>query len=469
MTTVDTELDFASLETLVALVRDRKLSPAELMDHTLARVAALNSQINAFVALDEDRAREHAATQTARVAAGEDLGPLGGVPFGVKDLFDVEGFATTHGAVAYRDSIAMRDAIEVERLRAAGAIVIGKTNTPEFGRAGFSNNDLFGPTRNPWNLERTPGGSSGGSSAAVAAGMVAIATASDGAGSIRIPACFTGTYGLKTSFGRVPAGPTDFATWMDTSVRGPLTRTVRDAALLLDQTAGYHPADPNSLPHPGVSYLERLDTPLPRLRIAFSRTFASTHVQSDVFREVESAAQVFEQLGHEIVPVEEGPPQMGTWWGRMGAFEGLAMRWEVHQQRRGEISDGYARSLDAAMEIGPEDFREYARLRAQLNDWTWRLFDEYDLLITPTMPLEPFDAEGPTPTEVEGERINFIAFTAPFNFSGHPAASVRAGWTDSGLPCGLQIVGPRHREDLVLQASLAYEQARPWNDHWPDI
>ncbi len=464
-----TDLNFASAQQLAALIRSRQLSPSELMEHTLARIAELNPQLNAFVALDEPRARAEAAAQTERIAHGEDLGPLGGLPFGVKDLEDAAGFVTTQGSRAFRTGVAERDSVQVERLRGAGAIVIGKTNTPEFGHTGYTDNELFGPTRNPWNVERTPGGSSGGTGAAIASGMVAIATASDGAGSIRIPACFTGTFGLKTSFGRIPMGPSGFATWLDTSVYGPLTRTVRDAALFLDQVAGHHPADPNSLPHPGYSYLERLEEPLPRLRIAFSRTLSATYVQSDIFREMETAARVFEQLGHEVVPFEEPIPQMGWQWALMSCYQSLTSLWDVYRERRDEIGEHYLRGLDAALEVGPDEFREFARTRAELNHWAWRFFDEHDLLITPTMPLEAFAAEGPMPEEIEGERIDAIAFTSPFNFSGHPAATVRAGFTDSGLPCGLQIVAPPHRDDLALRASYAYEQARPWNDRWPDI
>ena len=466
---MDAELNFASAEELAALIRTRKLSPAELMDHTLARIARLNPGINAFVELDEERARAEAAGQTELVARGEALGPLGGLPFGVKDLEDAEGFVTTRGSRAFRDNVATRDAIHVERLRRAGAIVIGKTNTPEFGYTGFTDNELFGVTRNPWNLERTPGGSSGGAGAAIASGMVAIATASDGAGSIRIPASFTGAYGLKTSLGRVPIGPTEFQGWMDTSVYGPLTRTVRDAALYLDQVAGYHPADPKSLPRPESSYLQRLEVPLPRLRIAFNRTLGATSVQSDVLREVEQAAAVFRQIGHELVDSEDVIPSMGTWWVQMSRFQGLASLWDVYLTRRDELSEPYVQGLDAAAGLGPDDFGHYARGRAELNNWLWRLFEDYDLLLTPTMPLEAFAAEGPIPEQIEGQRCDMIAFTAPFNFGGHPAATVRAGFTDGGLPVGLQIVGPRHRDDLVLQASYAYERARPWNDRWPEL
>jgi aspartyl-tRNA(Asn)/glutamyl-tRNA(Gln) amidotransferase subunit A len=439
------------------------------MQHTLQRIADLNPRVNAFVALDEQRALAEAASQTQRIARGEALGPLGGIPFGVKDLEDAAGFITTHGSRAFRDNMRDRDSVQVERLREAGAIVIGKTNTPEFGHTGLTDNELFGVTRNPWDLERTPGGSSGGSAAAIASGMVALVTASDGGGSIRIPACFVGAYGLKTSAGRVPQGPTDFIGWTETAVYGPLTRTVRDAALILDQTAGYHPADPRSLPRNGSSFLQQLDEPLPRLRIAYSPTLGVTHVQSEIAVAIEEAVLVFEPLGHTVERYDDPCPQIARFWLPMTRFQGLASLWNIYHERPEELGENYRRGLDAAREVGAHDFGEFARRRAELNDWTWRLFDQYDLLLTPTMPVDAFAAKGPLPVEVEGQPINFIAFTAPFNFSGHPAATVRAGFTSAGLPCGLQIVAPRHRDDLVLRASYAFEQARPWNDRWPAL
>src|SRR5262249_46766628 len=253
------DLAFAPAHELAAAVRRRTLSPVELMTATLERVAALNPQLNAFVALRADEALADARARADRLARGEDPGPLAGLPFGVKDLEDVAGLPTTHGSVPFRNHVAADDSIQVARLRGAGAIPIGKTNTPEFGYTGFTRNRLFGVTRNPWNLSRTPGGSSGGSAAAIAGGLVPLATASDGGGSIRIPACYVGAFGLKPTFGRVPRTPLMLREWIDTTVYGPLTRTVTDAALFLDAVAGPDPRDPDSLPHPGYSYLGRLD------------------------------------------------------------------------------------------------------------------------------------------------------------------------------------------------------------------
>jgi Asp-tRNA(Asn)/Glu-tRNA(Gln) amidotransferase A subunit family amidase len=248
------DLHFRPAYELAAMIRQRELKPSELMAATIERIEQKNPKLNAFVALRTDAAMAEARAMDDKLARKEEIGPLAGLPLGVKDLEDAAGLPTTHGSVPFKDHLAKKDSVQVARLKAAGAIVIGKTNAPEFGYTAFTKNVLFGPTRNPWNLERTPGGSSGGSSAAIAAGMVPLATGSDGGGSIRIPACYVGCYGLKPSFGRIPMDPAlGMQQWNDTSVVGALTRTVRDTAIFMDVAMGYHPVDPDSLPHPGIS------------------------------------------------------------------------------------------------------------------------------------------------------------------------------------------------------------------------
>lgn len=458
----DQDLDFAPAHELAALVRSGDLSPVTLMERSLARIEQLNPTLNAFVEVDAEGALQEAHAVAGRLAAGEEPGPFAGLPFGVKDLENAAGFVTTRGSRLYRDNRVDFDDALVARLKAAGAICVGKTNTPEFGHIPFTDNELFGATRNPWDLERTPGGSSGGSSAALAAGMVPLATASDGGGSIRIPACYTGLYGLKPSQGRTPIAPRAMPTWLGISCYGPLTRCVRDAAIYLDVVAGPHPEDPESLPPPDVSYAGTLEEPLPKLRIAFNETLGVTTVQRDVLREVRAAAEAFAAMGHDVEETHDTIPEMGGWWARVSAFQALGQEWDNYSNRHDGFTARYVRQLDRALDVGPVDFQEFLRCRGELVSWTARLFDRYDLLLTPTLPTEPFPPAGPIPREIEGEQANGIAFTYPFNFTGHPAASVPAGLTDSGLPCGLQIVAPRHRDDLVLRASRAYEQARPF-------
>src|SRR5262249_42346144 len=260
---------------LARAVRRRERSPVELVRASLDRIEALNPSLNAFVALRAEAALAEAAALERRIAAGEDVGPLAGLPVGGKDREDVAGMPTTFGSIPFKSWRPRGDSVQVARLRRAGAIILGKTNTPEFGYTGLTKNLVFGVCRNPWNLERTPGGSSGGSAAAIASGMVPLVTASDGGGSVRIPACYVGAFGLKPSFGRVPIGarqPGNMLPWVDTVCYGPLTRSVRDAALFLDAVAGPDPSDPDSLPPPGLSYEATLERFPARLKIGVSKT-----------------------------------------------------------------------------------------------------------------------------------------------------------------------------------------------------
>jgi aspartyl-tRNA(Asn)/glutamyl-tRNA(Gln) amidotransferase subunit A len=458
---------------LAALIRAREVKPSELMKATLVRIESVNPKINAFCALRADEAMAEARALDERLARREEVGLLAGLPFGVKDLEDAAGMPTTFGSVPFKNHMPEDDSVQVARLKAAGAIVVGKTNTPEFGATGFTRNLLFGTTRNPWNLERTPGGSSGGSGAAIAAAMVPLATGSDGGGSIRIPASYTGSFGLKVSRGRIPMSPMlGLTDWTDTVVVGPLTRTVRDAAMYLDATVGYHPADPDSLPHPGVSYLALLERMPKKLRVAFHPDFGHAIVQHDVMREVEKAVDAFRQLGYAVDVLDDNVPEIGIEWMRLAATFSYAEIFDRIEAHRAEFGRAFLAGAESALRMGWDRFAAAQRKRAEFNRWCQRVFERYDLLLTPTLPSEAFGADGPPPREIDGkplpDLLAAVMFTYPFNMSGHPAASVRAGFTDAGLPCGLQIVAERHRDDLVLQAAYAYERARPW-DKWPEI
>jgi aspartyl-tRNA(Asn)/glutamyl-tRNA(Gln) amidotransferase subunit A len=356
----------------------------------------------------------------------------------------------------------------VARLRAAGAIVVGKTNVPEFGHTAITKNLLHGVSRNPWNLERTPGGSSGGSAAAIAGGVVSLVTASDGGGSVRLPASFTGCFGLKPSFGRIPF-ESDHWVMDDTSVQGPLTRTVEDAALFLDLVAGPHPLDPNSLPAPGISYRAVL-ADLPReLRVGYSPDLGYAVVQSDVAEVAHEAAHWFAQ-DHRFEEFADGPPQLGRKWGMLGAFEGLGEIEPLLAEHEQEFGRGFLQGMLAGRRMTPAFWSEIRRERAKLNRWCAGIFERYDLVLTPTVPFDPPPARGPLPAETEGRAqppVGVASFTIPWNLAWHPAATVRAGFSKAGLPVGLQIAAPRHRDDLVLQAAFAFERARPWANDWP--
>lgn len=455
---------------LQACLDSGEVSGEELLRATLARIEETRDTLNAFTCLrDGDALIAEARTADARRRRGE-ARPLEGIPLGVKDLEDVAGLVTSHGSVPLREHVAERDSIQTERLRAAGAIVVGKTNTPEFGYTAITKNLLFGASRNPWDLERTPGGSSGGSSAAIAGGVVAMATASDGGGSVRIPASVTGCFGLKTSYGRIPNGPSSMWIMDDTAVHGPLTRCVADAALHLDVTVGPHPLDPNSLPHPGLSYREILDERPRGLRAAFSPDLGFAVVQSDVAARVEEAVAALADVGIAVEPIPGGPPEPGADWLISGSWELLAELQGLLPEHEEEFGRSFIRGVKDAAKMDARRWGAMRRRRAELNAWMADLFERYDLLLTPTVPYDPPPARGPFQAETEGRPqplANFGSFTMPFNLSWHPAATVRAGLSEAGLPVGLQIVAPRHRDDLVLQVARAYERATDCFATWP--
>lgn len=465
------ELLTLSLLDLRDRLRAREASAAELMEAVLARIDATHADLNAFTFLrDREALLEGARAADDRIGRGE-ARALEGIPLGVKELEQVAGLPHTEGCVVHRDRMGERDEVHVQRLRAAGAIVVGKTNVPEFGYTALTKNLIYGTTRSPWNLEHTPGGSSGGSSAALAACVCPLVTASDGGGSIRIPASFTGAFGLKVSQGRVPRGP--YAHWdhQDTSVYGPLTKTVADGALYLDVVAGPAPEDPGSLPPPGLSYLEVLEDALPAgTTFGFSPDLGYAAVQSDVAARVEEAAQTFAKLGHRLVPIDDGPPVMGREWGMLGAFDHLGSLDPFLPEREDDFGRTFLAGIRAGAQMTPVVFEKIRRQRAELNAWAGTVFERCDFLITPTVPYDPPPAKGPFPEETEGKRqppAGVAAFTIPWNLAWHPAATVRAGLSDRGLPIGMQIVGPRHRDDLVLRAARAFERERPWHPEWP--
>lgn len=464
------DLAFVPAHELAAAVRRRELSPTEVLEFFLARIERLNPTLNAFTAMRIDAARAEARALEARIARGEDPGPLAGVPFGVKDEQDVAGMVTTYGSVPFRDHVVERDGTLVARLKAAGAIPVGKTNLPEFGSTAFTKNRLFGVTRNPWNLERTPGGSSGGSSAAVAAGLVPLATGGDGGGSIRIPAAYTGLVGLKATFGRVPRGPLHFRDWVDTVCKGVLTRTVTDSALALDAVVGYDPTDPDSMPHPGYSFADGLDEVPPGLRIGYSPALGYARVEPDVRRVVEAAvALVGRTLGRPVDAVPDRLVDAGQAWGMLNCFQEHAKLAPLVDQHREDWGRGFLWGLDLGKRLTAVEIGACVRTRLELEEQVTHIFSRYDLLLTPTVPTTAFTAKGPMPAVIDGHKlespIHAVAFTYPFNLSGHPAISVPVGLGDDGLPVGLQVVAERGQERLLLRVARALERAQPFTGY----
>ncbi|MFI6284434.1 amidase [Streptomyces sp. NPDC051018] len=461
-----TDLSFASATELTALVRRRALSPDELMRHTLDRIETADAELNSVVALDPERALAEAASLTARIARGDDAGPLPGLPVLVKDLEDAQGFVTSRGTSAYRDSPpTTRDGIHIARLRAAGALIIGKTNVPPIGVSVHTANDAFGTTRNPWNPRKSPGGSSGGAAAAVAAGLVALGTAGDGGGSTRIPAALCGVVGLKPSRGRIPQGPSRLPNWPQHICLSGMARTVRDTALHLDVAAGYHPSDPNSLPAPPNPYSDSLDKPLPVLRVGVLRTLGIAAPRPEILHALERTAALLRDHGHDVRDDDPALPGAAEFPApfllrqRVLAYNRLLGVLDDFTARRGDFEPWFADILDGGRTLTPGDFAAYWTHRGRLDRWTAELFERYDLLLMPTVPTTAWAAEGPDIAAAVHEWTLPVSYTSVFNDTGHPAISIPTGLSPDGLPCAVQVIAPHRREDLALRAAQAIETA----------
>jgi aspartyl-tRNA(Asn)/glutamyl-tRNA(Gln) amidotransferase subunit A len=462
-----TQLPHLTAVELIAAYWSRSLSPVEVTRAVLERIDRLNPKLNAFVTLTPELAlaQAHAAEQAYRAG---NAGPLAGVPISIKDLTPTKGIRTSRGALYSANWVPDYDAPFVERVYAAGAVMLGKTNTPELGWKGETTNRVFGSTHNPWRYGLTPGGSSGGAAAAVAFGLGPLAQGSDGAGSIRIPASFSGIFGHKPSFGLVPQYPPSAVG--DVSHMGPMTRTVTDSALLLNVTAGADARDRFSWSS-GIDYVQALETPLPKLKIAYSRDLGVPIVEPEVAKLVDKAVKAFAEMGHDIVeatpPVKDPYAINGLLWaaGMAGAFkDNLA-------ELRDSFDPGRLAMIDWVQDKTAVDIAAAQVARNAYVDAMRTFMQEYDLLLTPTLPCTAFPVGLDAPATVNGQvlkDLSWTPYTYPFNLTGQPAASVPAGFTPDGLPVGLQIVGKFHDDVSVLHAALAFETARPWRDVWPD-
>jgi aspartyl-tRNA(Asn)/glutamyl-tRNA(Gln) amidotransferase subunit A len=466
----DNELCWMPAVDMARAIARRHISPVEVVKALLDRIERLRD-LNAYVTVDGDGARRAArAAERTLMRRSARLGPLHGVPFSVKDLVTTAGVRTTFGTPLYRDNVPAEDAPSVARMKAAGAIMLGKTNTPAFGWIGITDNLLFGVTRNPWSREHTPGGSSGGAGAAVAAGLAPLAIGTDGGGSIRKPASFTGTFGLKPSHGRIPIHPMS-AAWSLSHV-GPMTRTVADAALMMTVCAGPDDRDPHSLPGAPVDYVRALRSGLKGLRVAYSeRLGIAPAVDPEVSAATARAARAFRELGCRVDTIEPTWPNPYDAW-RTIFFGGIATRLSPYRDRRDEIDPGLRDIIDEAMGMGPTTFVQAWFDRLGWWEHARALFAKYDLLLTPTVACPALPIGADYVTEIAGIPVPRFAgsvFTFAFNLTGQPAASVPCGFTRAGLPVGLQIVGRRFADGTVLRAAHAFEKIRPWAQHRPPV
>jgi aspartyl-tRNA(Asn)/glutamyl-tRNA(Gln) amidotransferase subunit A len=460
-------------------VRSREITPVEVIDAVLHRMEHLEPSIHAFCTPTPEEARAAACGLEQAIGRGDEVGPLAGVPVSVKDLISTAGIRTTGGSAIYRSFVPDEDDIVVQRLKAAGAIIVGKTNVPEFGYSGTGHNSLFETTRNPWHTDLTPGGSSSGAGAAVAAGLGPVAIGSDGGGSIRIPAAMCGVFGMKASMGRVPLYPgcrderyPGLSSWESLEHLGPLSRTVEDAALVLSVIAGPDPRDRHSIPCADVDWLAAASREIRGLRVALSMDWGYAAVDPEVRQVVSRAADVFEQLG---CVVEERNPgwtdPFQAFWGVVAHDTDLAGLRSLLATHGSDMSPHLVDFL-----LRPWTAEEFTNARAArqgLNNAMWRFMADFDLVLTPTVCVPPFPVNMQGPEKVDGRMVRSplaaIAMTAPINLTGQPAASVPAGFTASGLPVGMQIIG-RHLDDAtVLAASAAFEAAAPWADSWPGL
>ncbi|MBS4021620.1 MAG: amidase [Dethiobacter sp.] len=459
---------------LAAAIAARDVSVPEVVDAYLQRIESVNPKLNAIVTLVAERAVADAKEAQTKIQKSHRLGALHGVPVLIKDNVYTEGIRTTYGSLLYENFVPDTDAILVARLKAAGAIVLGKTNLSEFGLVAITDNVIFGPTKNPWDLAKTPGGSSGGSAAAVAAGLSPLATGNDAGGSIRLPAGFCGIYGLKPSFGRIPSYPR-LPVCEAVSHEGPLTRSVADAALMLEAMAGPDDRDRLSLPSAPGDYQSCLKEGVAGLKVAYSPDLGYATVDSEVRKIINKAALVFEELGCQVDEITLELPDMVKSLQIMVLTEIMVANEDRLEEWREKIYPLYSSFFSRVDKFTNKDMARIQFQRSELWHKIRRVFEDYDLLLTPTSAVAAFDsgAGGPVgPPVINGEKVRgmtWMAFAYPFNFTGQPAASVPCGFTAAGLPVGLQIVGRRFDEKTVLMASAAFEDARPWREHHPPV
>ena len=470
---LDDDLAFAPALELRQLIASKRISPVELAELYFSRIQRLDASLNSYLTLAYDEAMKAAKEAENAVVHGAELGQLHGLPISIKDLEMTRGLRTTGGSLVYENRVPDEDSVVVERVRKAGAIILGKTNTPEFGLLGTTENRLGDHCRNPWNTERTSGGSSGGAGAAVVAGLCALATGTDGGGSIRIPASFCGSYGIKPTQGRVPryaiASAPAIANQLSQS--GPLTRTVRDAALLLGVLAGYDPRDSISLRERPPDLLAAAERDVSGLRIAWSPDYGYAAVDPEVVQVTARAARRFEELGCSVEePKLALDSPFETFW-TVFSTNMYAAYASVLKDQADQLTPYAREALETGASVTGADYAKALgyidRLKSRFAD----LFQTYDLLLSPTMAVPAF-LVGQPPANIGGRAVPLwgftpVAYTA--NLIGYTAASIPCGFSSDGMPIGLHIVGRAGDEETVVAASAAFEQAAGWAQHRPPV
>jgi Asp-tRNA(Asn)/Glu-tRNA(Gln) amidotransferase A subunit family amidase len=470
------DLCFTPAVELKEMLLKKNISPVELMQAFLERIDKINPVINAYCTLVPEMTLEAARKAESTIMQGGDAGLLAGLPVSIKDVVPTAGIRTTFGSKLFENLVPTEDALVVARLKEAGGIVIGKTNTPEFAAGGNTFNQVFGISRNPWHTDYTVGGSSGGAAAAVAAGIGPLAQGSDLGGSLREPASFCGVVGFRPSPGRVPKYPNEL-NWDNQSVQGPIARTIADTALFLDAMSGPDGRSPVSLLKEASPFLQAAQNPeTGKLKIAWSDNLNLTPVEPVVVKEARKAVDVFRGLGCEVV--EDCPDFSGAKdtalilrGVRFVALYGDKYKTDPEFKRL--VNPLVLGNIEQGLSLSVQEIAWAHRQRSVIWEKAQEFFDKYDLLLTPTTPIPPFNAEIKFPTEIAGKPmehyLDWAMLTYAITMTSHPAISVPCGWTEEGLPIGVQIVGRHHGEAALLRAAAAYEQAAPWADKRPPL
>ena len=473
----DRELMFTPAHQQRQMILDKKISSVELTQASLRRIAELDPQLNTFITLDSDGALTAAAECDRKLADGEALGSLHGVPICVKDLELTNGLRTTLGCSAFEDWVPDFDSAVVERLRTTDAVILGKTNTPEFGNSAETFTDIFATANNPWDVTRHPGGSSGGTSAAVAAGICSLGTGTDGGGSVRLPASFTGIFGHKPTHGRTPRyGGRSMPSYNCTSTTGPMSQDVRSSAIMHMAISGHDPRDPGSLKTPVPDCITRLEDGIKGLKVGFSMDLGYAYVNDDVARVTEEALKGLEDAGASVVDADLSfDPVPATYWWTIWTAGQIAMYGHLAEDPNVQLTDYTMEMVEAGYTVTGADYASALRQAEVHRIQVGQLFDEIDLLVTPTTAVDAWPHRQ-TPMEVGGHKLeegianpSAIPFTALWNILWNPAASVPCGFSDNGMPLGLQIIAPVNDDPLVFRASRAFELARPWTSERPSV
>lgn len=453
---------FLSATEQAALVASQQLSAVELLQAHLEQIDHINPQVNAICTLVADQALQDAAEADQRQGRGEPLGPLHGLPVGIKDLADTAGIRTTYGSPIYADHIPDVDSLVVTRYRQAGAIIIGKTNTPEFGAGSQTFNSIFGTTHNPYNLDRTCGGSSGGAGVALACGLMPLAQGSDFGGSLRNPAAWSNVVGFRNSIGRVPVWPSDLG-YTSLSVQGAMGRTVQDVALQLSAIAGPDPRVPSALPFPADVFKTDLERTFKNVRIAWSRDLGRYPVDAVITQVCDAQRQTFEDIGCLVEDADPDLHEADDIFQTVRAYS-FAHRHQKHlKTRRDQLKETVIWNAEKGLSVTALDLARAEAQRTALYGRLAKFFERYAFLCLPTTQVSPFSIDQEYPLEINSVKletyIDWMGLCYAITVTGCPAISVPCGFTPDGLPVGLQIVGPPHADVAVLQLAYAFEQA----------